>query len=361
MKIGLLLKKIQTELRNDTDRLAGGNAAQNPARLQTRRTQLATTLSIIASIADSSQYDDIMTRSTSIQWIWNLIETDYDIQKKGRHFLKLDKITFNRAGSESYMAFYKRLRAHFTDNLRKSGEIVKSKNDQRLGEDEKISPTLENTIVYMALKSIDQRLPQYVEQIYGHRMDENTTLFDVQSEIFQAIPKLITELDSKDPSLSNIDCADQGAASYEYQQEQHQDPTISAFNQGFPRFLYRPRGPARGGFVYRPRLAMQRPFMPRVQSTAPATYRPRQPGAGYVAKFCSLCRDARMPPRVWQSHNLSECGRLNRTTVTQLRSLVLEENIKPEEYPEYQDAAGEEGAQTYGYEDAAYQYENQPE
>ena len=157
-----------------------------------------------------------MMRSTSIQWIWNLIETDYDIQKKGRHFLKLDKITFNKAGSESHMAFYKRLRAHFTDNLRKSGELVKSKNDQRLAEDEKISPTLENTIVYMALRSIDQRLPQYVEQIYGHRMDENTTLFDVQSEIFQAIPKLITELDSKDPLLNNIDFSDQGAASYDY-------------------------------------------------------------------------------------------------------------------------------------------------
>ena len=340
------------------------NAGANRARLQTRRTQLATTLSIIASISDSSQYEDIMTRSTSIQWIWNLIETDYDIQKKGRHFLKLDKITFNKTGTESHMAFYKKLRAHFTDNLRKTGERVKSKNNQELTEDEKISPTLENTIVYMALKSIDQRLPTYVEQIYGHRMDENTTLFDVQSEVFQAIPKLINDLDSKDPSFSNIAFSDQGAASaaYEYQQEYEQEPTMAAAGQGFPRFPYRPRPPGRGGYSFRPRPNTQRPFTPRVQFTTPATYRPRQPGAGYVAKFCSLCRDASLPPRVWQSHNLSECNRLNKTTITQIRSLVLEENVHPDEYPEYNGAGGgEDGVEAGGHDYTTYQYDNPTE
>ena len=50
----------------------------------------------------------------------------------------------------------------------------------------------------MALKDIDPRLPAHVEQIYGHRMDKDTTLFDLQVEIFQALPKLITDLDTKD-------------------------------------------------------------------------------------------------------------------------------------------------------------------
>ena len=108
------------------------NAAHNANRLQQRRTQLSTALSVVASITDPSQYDDIMMRSTSFQWIWNLIETDYDIQKKGRHFLKLDKIVFSNTGTESHTAFYKRLRAHFTDNLRKQGEQVKSMHPSML-------------------------------------------------------------------------------------------------------------------------------------------------------------------------------------------------------------------------------------
>ena len=328
------------------------NVADNPARLATRRTQLGTFLSIIAGVADDSQYDDIMMRSTSLAWIWNTIETDYDIQKKGRHFLKLDSIVYKNDGTQSPMAFYKRLRAHFTDNLRKRGELVKSKNDQPLDQDEKMSPTLENTVVYMALKAIDQRLPSYVEQMYGHRMDENTTLFDMQAEIFQAIPKLIQELDSKDPSLNRVDL-DQAAYNY------HQDePTIAAAGQNFPRFPYRPRQP--GVYSFRPRPPT-RPYTPRFGTARPptvnnATFRPRLQGAGYVQKFCSLCRDASLPPRVFNSHNLSECQRLNRSTVAQMRSLVLDENVKPEEYPEQYENDVDMSTYNQYYEDTTQYY-----
>ena len=322
---------------NDKD----ATAARNPARLATRRTQLATVLSIIASISDTSQYDDIMMRSTGINWIWNLIETDADIQKKGRHFLKLDSIVYPANETETPIAFYKRLRAHFTDNLRKQGELVKSKNSQPLDQDEKMSPTLENTIVYMALKSIDPRLPQYVEQVYGHRMDENTTLYDLQSEIFQSIKKLIHELDSKDPAVNHIDTDTSGYGQPQETYPSH-DPTMAATGQSYSRFPFRPRAPA--GNTFRPRPPGQRFFTPRNQlgNTAAfrqpgntAAFRPRQPGAGYVQKFCSLCRDAGLPARVYQAHNLTECYRLNRSTVTQLRSLVLEENVVPEEYQEH--------------------------
>ena len=64
----------------------------------------------MAGLVDDSQYEDVMQRSVSMDWIWRLIETDYDIQKTGRHFLKVDAITYNQAGAETPMAFYKRLR-----------------------------------------------------------------------------------------------------------------------------------------------------------------------------------------------------------------------------------------------------------
>ena len=350
------------EALHNTDR--DEDDTRNPARLTSRRTQLATVLSIIASISDLSQYNDIMTRSTSITWIWNLIETDADIQKKGRHFLKLDSIVYPSNETETPTAFYKRLRAHFTDNLRKQGELVKSRNDQRLEQDEKMSPTLENTIVYMALKSIDPRLPNYVEQVYGHRMDVNTTLYDLQSEIFQSIKKLIQELDSKDPAVNYIDTQ---SGSYDQSQENYpsHDPTMAATGQLYSRFPFRPRAPA--GNTFRPRPPGQRFFSPRNQlgNTAAfrqpgntAAFRPRQPGAGYVQKFCSLCRDAGLPARVYQAHNLTECYRLNRSTVTQLRSLVLDDNLVPEDYQEHYNDTAAETDYNFPAETAYYEEQN---
>ena len=302
------------------------NNAQNAARLTDRQTQLETFLSIIAGVCDSSQYDDVMQRSTSVAWIWNLIESDYDIQKTGRHFLKLDDIAFKK-GTESYHAFYKRLRSHFSDNLRKTGERVKSRNNEELAEDEKLSPTLENTIVYMALKDIDPRLPAYVEQTYGHRMDRHTTLFDLQVEIFQAIPKLIADLDTKEANLGAV----QEYQGYVYQPapEEQEQPAMAAFG-------YTPRGgrggpPFRGQFN-RPRNNGQRPPF---HNAAQPRFRPSQNATG---KHCNLCRDAGFPPKVYQSHYMNTCNRWNKSTVAQIRSMVLEDNIDPNDYPEEEDA-----------------------
>ena len=132
-----------------------------------------------------------------------MIEVDLDIQKKGRHFMKLDSIHFDKASGETPTIFYKRLRSFFSDNLRKIADIQRSKNDVALTENEKISPTLENTIVFMALREIDPRLPAHVEKLYGHQMDRHTTLFDKQPDIFQALPKLLIDLD-KEASLGSV-------------------------------------------------------------------------------------------------------------------------------------------------------------
>ena len=307
-----------------------GDAPARAPRLVDRQTQLETFLSIIASICHSSQYDDVMQRSTSVEWIWNLIESDYDIQKTGRHFLKIDEISFKK-GTESHNAYYKRLRSHFSDNLRKTGEKQKSKNDTALTEDEKLSPTLENTIVYMALKDIDPRLPAHVEQIYGHRMDKDTTLFDLQVEIFQALPKLITDLDTKDANLGAI----QGYQHYGYQQttEEQEQPDLAAFG-------YNQRG-GRGGPPHRGQYNRPRGAGPRPQFQNAVQPRFRVPPSN-TGKLCNLCRDARFPPRVYLSHNMNTCNRWNRDTVAQIRNMVLEENIDPNDYPDPEEDVYEE-------------------
>lgn len=69
--------------------------------------------------------------------------------------------------------FYKQYRASFTDNLRKTGDIVIFKNNQALTEDEQLSPSFENAIVLWTLEKIDPRLPSKVKKDYGHQMTGN--------------------------------------------------------------------------------------------------------------------------------------------------------------------------------------------
>ena len=109
-----------------------GFANLNVARLTERRIELETFLSIIANLCDTSDYEDIMMYSTSLDWVIKHIEQVNDIQKKGVHFLKLYQITFNKTSGETYTAFYKRFRGHFQDNLRKQGDIVKWKVEEAL-------------------------------------------------------------------------------------------------------------------------------------------------------------------------------------------------------------------------------------
>ena len=116
-------------LDNDDAPQAGNNNENAAQRLEKRQTQLETMLTHIAGLVDPTEYKDVMIRSTSVDWIWRLIEADNDIEKKGRHFLKLDTLHFNKSGNEKPAAFYRRFRSFFSDNLRKTGEIEESRNN----------------------------------------------------------------------------------------------------------------------------------------------------------------------------------------------------------------------------------------
>ena len=91
--------------------------------------------------------------------------------------------------------FYKQFRCGFLNNLRKKGDQIVY-NGTKLSEDEKISPTFESAIMIWALEKLDARLPPKVQKDFGFRMEGNTTLIDLQTAIFQAVPGMIEELDT---------------------------------------------------------------------------------------------------------------------------------------------------------------------
>ena len=113
-------------------RLTVGDTPENNAevaeKLAQRRINLETFLAIIARYSDEGDFDDIMEKSTSLEWIHQLHERRYGIQRKGRYLHRLDSIRFDKATMTDHFKFYSDLRSCFKSNLRKKDEFVRYRN-----------------------------------------------------------------------------------------------------------------------------------------------------------------------------------------------------------------------------------------
>ena len=284
--------------------------------LAQRRIHLETFLGIIARYSDEGDFDDIMEKSSSLEWIFNLHERRYGIQKKGRHFNRIDTIRFDKSTMSDYHKFYTDLRSCFKSNLRKSNDVIKYKNNQVLDKDEVISPSTECLLVYMALERIDPRLPAEIDRIFGHRMDDSTTLIDLQSEIFSYIPRALASLDREEAQLSAQQLYQQGPQSSETF-EQYPDPAINAmYNKPFPQ-----------RFQNRQPFRQQRP--PRSSNFN---------SNRISVKVCKVCQALDLPPTVVGSHNTEQCRKK-----AQLQQLDIQEQISHYQIEEnehsYQDSS----------------------
>ena len=84
--------RIQDVHNRDPDRPA--KDAQNRADVMTellpkRRRQLRTFIGQVAKEASKNMYAAIVRHSTSLEWVYNKVREDYDIQTKGIHFLNI--------------------------------------------------------------------------------------------------------------------------------------------------------------------------------------------------------------------------------------------------------------------------------
>ena len=306
-----------------SDLHANDNIPPNTDRtehLAQRRIHLETFLGIIARYSDEGDFDDIMEKSTSLDWIYTLHERRYGIQKKGRHFNRIDSIRFDKATMSDYHKFYTDIRSCIKSNLRKQGDTIKYKSNQILQEDEKLSPTMECLIVYMAMERIDPRLPTEVDRIFGHRMDDQTTIMDLQAEIFSYIPRAIATLDRTEADLNaysivepfynmqtNYNQAPEYQQSPDYNQPMHQysQPTpqqpMPMYNQQFDQTYEQPSVNAMYNRSPQPRM----PFRPR-QSSKPQ-FTPRYNQQQKFNKICKLCQALDLPPIVYNSHHTGTC------------------------------------------------------
>lgn len=275
--------------------------------LAQRRLNLETFLGIIARYSDEGDFDEIMEKSSSLEWIHNLHERRYGIQKKGRHFNRIDSIRFDKTTMSDYNKFYNDLRSCFRSNLRKTGDNIKYKNCT-LTEDEKVPPTTECLLIYMALERIDQRLPAEIDRIFGHLMDDSTTLIDLQTEIFSYIPRALASLDKEEQSadLNAYHIYEKFNQDMHIQQDNNDQPEVNAI---YSRSYSSQRGNRTNnrGRAYYKNTAQR--SMPRSQ------------------KYCKICNALEMPQHIVQSHNHDQCHK---------RTLLQELDLLSHQAAQYQ-------------------------
>jgi hypothetical protein len=170
-------------------------AAQNTAQLKIRQRQLRTVLSIIGKCVSLGHYYAVMRNSTSMQWIFDMLRNDYDIQKKGIHFFNLLDLSYDSA-KLTPVAFYNQYRTMITSNHAKQNDVIKYKGNMQLAHDEKMSPMLEDMVLLDAVREIDVRLPAYVRTFYTHKMSKTDRLMDFKNDILNNVPKFLQELDN---------------------------------------------------------------------------------------------------------------------------------------------------------------------
>ena len=175
-----------------------GSSVPEAKRLTTtqKNTHLELLLGQIANFCPIVSRSSIIKNSVSLNDVWQKIRLHYGFQSTGAHFLDLSNI--HLSPDERPEDLYQRLMAFFEDNLLTVGGGI-SHQGETISTDEDLTPTLENTIVFLWLQLINPRLPQLVKQKYGSEL-RNKSLASLKPEISQALSSLLDELRSIEDS-----------------------------------------------------------------------------------------------------------------------------------------------------------------
>ena len=271
--------------------LAAAKLRLKEKRMVHRNNQLSMLLQQFANLVFWSEQDDVTDRSDSLEWIWSYLRSHYNIEAKGSNILKVTEHIYRSGDNPN--TFYKQFRASVIDNLRKAGSLADPRiPDDRLAQDEKLSPTFEDMIIIWALEKIDARLPGKVRKDYEGRLHGDTYLWNLQPQIFQRIPAMLEELQR----AADIAALTLAATKIDYQVP---SPTqASAGLAGFQGGRPAGRGMGRGGGRGRGRGRSSEPAAP-----------PRK--REWSLKYCKFCKKEGKPQATYESHNSFQCSFLS--------------------------------------------------
>ena len=145
----------------------------------------------IANFCPIISRNTIVKNSTSVESIWQAIRLHFGYQSTGAHFIDFTDIRLNP--DERPEDLYQRLMAFIEDNLLQADGL--SHHDEKLTEDEELTPSLENFVVLTWLRLIHPELPKVVKQRYGTEL-RSRTLATIKPEISQALSSLLDEINA---------------------------------------------------------------------------------------------------------------------------------------------------------------------
>ena len=146
----------------------------------------------IANFCPGIARNSFLKDSTSLDDVWHKIRLHLGFQRTGAHFLDLSLIHLQP--NERPETLFQRLNAFFQDNLLTSHNNI-THHGVKIDEDEDMTPSLENTVVYMWLHLTHPGLPALVKQKYGAEL-RSKTLASLKPEISIALQSLMDELKS---------------------------------------------------------------------------------------------------------------------------------------------------------------------
>lgn len=257
---------------NNAGHANAANNAQHPRNAPRPRTAAQKVRALHLMLGQIANYCNVIARhqilyeSTSLDSIWEMIREHFGFNVTGSRFLDLSAIRL-RPG-EKPADLYQRIVCFFTDNLFTRSSKLTHKGRDPTG-DEKLTPTIQNTIVLLWLERVHAGLPGLVKQRYGTEL-RNKTLASIKPEISQALDSMLEELQSGDNTRVM----------------RLQQPNNNRFQQS------RPSGFQRSGSGN-----------PRAQQ------RNQQYRGNSNPRMCSLCKTANIPG--WDTHFLSGCKHIS--------------------------------------------------
>eukprot|EP00092_Neocalanus_flemingeri_P087280 GFUD01110119.1.p1 GENE.GFUD01110119.1~~GFUD01110119.1.p1 ORF type:complete len:383 (+),score=89.10 GFUD01110119.1:253-1401(+) len=296
---------------------------KDAANIKRRCRDLRTVLSIVGKCVSQGHYEAVIRHSTSMQWIFDMLRCDYDIQQKGIHFLNILDLKYD-SSKMTPIAFYNQYRTMITNNLSRKEEVIKFKNNLRLTEDERMTPMLEDMVLLNVLKDIDPRLPSHIRTHYTLKMSKTDKLMDFKNDIMTNIPKFLQELD-KEEHLGLITGGPDSQLKWMRQQNQKR------------QMPWQDRKPQAGG---------------QTGGQKPAAF-----GYQNQKMYCRLCHKSNLPRAVYTSHNLGDkkCAQLSSQDRQKLEQTFRmasintpQDDLIPGEQP---DKEGNNLAKEFGYGD----------
>ena len=167
-------------------------AANDRLSATQKNAQLELMLGYISGYASVVSRNTIVKHSTCLNDIWQKLREYYNFASTGAQFLDLSSIKLNP--DEKHERLFQRISSFFDDSLLTVGSGIRH-HGQATRTDEELTPTLENTIVWLWLHRIHEALPALIKQRYGPEL-RHKTLASIKPEISAALSSLLDELQS---------------------------------------------------------------------------------------------------------------------------------------------------------------------